>query len=140
MPVHDATMDHSTGLKHVKNLYRIMRDKAKMATLGLIAGGGQPTPYFVLVECDEGPDHNLCHLANQISLFALFLVGNMDMFLATRDCPGLSYLNTAERAMAILNIGLSGLSLSIDSNIEEWLFSEILKGALSIKAVRNAID
>ena len=64
MPVHDATMDHSTGLKQVTNLYRIMRDEPEMVTLGLIAGGGQPNPYFVLVECDGGPGHNLCHLAN----------------------------------------------------------------------------
>ena len=57
-------MDRSTGLKHVENQYRIMRDEAETETLGLIADGGQPTPYFVLVECDGGHDHNLGHLAN----------------------------------------------------------------------------
>ena len=42
--------------------------------------------------------------------------------------------------MAILNIGLSGLALSIDLNIEEWLLSKVLKGAMHVKAVRNAIE
>ena len=40
LPVHDATMDCSTGIKYVANLYIIMRDKAEMETLGLIASGG----------------------------------------------------------------------------------------------------
>ena len=61
---HDAIVDCSTGLKHVANLYRIMREEAYMATLGLIACGGQTTPYFVLVECDGLPDHNIGHLVN----------------------------------------------------------------------------
>ena len=82
-----------------------------METIGLIAGGWQPTPYLLIVKCDGGPDHNLYHLANHISLFALLLVGIMDKLVATRGFPGLSYLNTAKRAIAILNIGLSGLEL-----------------------------
>ena len=90
MSFHDATMDHSTGIKHVANIYRIIRDKADLATLGLIAGGGQPNNYLVTVECDGVPDHNLGH-ANQISMFALFLVVNMDNLVATCGCLGLSY-------------------------------------------------
>ena len=61
----------------------------------------------------------------------------MDKLVATRGFPGLSYLNTSERAMAILNIGLPGLSLSIDSNTENWLLSKFLKGLVYMKAVRN---
>ena len=88
-----------------------MRNESEMVTFGLIAGGELPTPYFVLVKCDGKPDHNLGHLVNQISLFVLSLAGNMDKLVATRGCPGLSYLNTTKRAMAIINIGLSGLAL-----------------------------
>ena len=109
--VHDATMDHFTGLNHVANIYIIIRDKVDMATLSLIAGGGQQTSYFVLVECDGGPDHNLVHLANHIYLFALLFVENMDKLVATRGCPGLSYMNTDKLAISIINIGLSGLVL-----------------------------
>ena len=66
-----------------------------MATIGLIAGGGRPTPYLFIVECDGGPNHNVYHLANQISLFVLLPVGNMDKLVETLSCPGLSYLNNA---------------------------------------------
>ena len=121
-------MDCSTGLKHVKNLYRIMRNESEMVTFGLIAGGELPTPYFVLVKCDGKPDHNLGHLLNQIYLFSLSLAVNNGKLVATCSCTGLSYLNTSEQAMAILNIGLSGLALSKDPNTEEWLTSKVLKG------------
>ena len=88
-----------------------MKDEAEMATLDLIAGGGRPTPYLLLAECDGRPDHNLFHLENQISCFELFIVGNMEKLVETRGCTGLSYLKTAERAMDILNIELLGLEL-----------------------------
>ena len=138
--VHDATMYRSIGLKHVANFCIIVRDKAEMATLGLIAGGVQPNPYFAIVECDGGPDQNLGHLSNQISIFALFLVGNMYKLVAISSFPGLSDMNTSERAMAVLNIGLSGLVLSIDPNTEELLLSEVFKCAMSMKSVRNDIE
>ena len=89
-----------------------------MATLSLIAGGERPTPYFFLVECDGKPDHNLGHLLNQISLFVLSFSGNMEKLVATCGCPELVYLNTAEQVMAILNIGLSGLALSIHQDTD----------------------
>ena len=130
-------IDCSTRLKHVVNIYRIMRDDA---TLGLIVGGGRPTPYFVLVECDRGHGHNPVHLKNHISMFVLFLVGNMYKLVATRGCLGFSYLNTSERGMDIINIVLSGLALSIYPNTEEWFLSKVLKGAMSMKSVRNSIE
>ena len=126
--VHNSTMGRSIGLKHVKNVYKIMRDKVEMATLSLIAGGKRPTTYFVLVACYGKPEHNLGHLLNQIYLFSLSLAVNNGKLVATCSCTGLSYLNTSEQAMAILNIGLSGLALSKDPNTEEWLTSKVLKG------------
>ena len=77
-----------------------------MATLGLIASGGGPTSYRIIVEYDGRPDHNFRKIANQISMFVLLLVGIKDKLVATRGCPGLSYLNTDKRAMDIPNIGL----------------------------------
>ena len=119
MSVHNAKTNRSAGIKHVVNIYIIMRDKSEISTLAFIAVGEQPTPYLLLVKCYGGPDHNLGHLANQIYMFGLFLVGNMDKLVATRVCTGLSYLNTVKQAMAILNIGLSGIEISIDPNTEE---------------------
>ena len=65
--------------------------------------------YLVLIECDGGPDHNLTFLSNQLALFGLFLIGNMDKLVAVCGCPGHSYLNIVERSMAILNLGLANL-------------------------------
>ena len=93
--VHNYMMDFSNGIKHVANFYRIMRGEAEMATLGIVTGGVRPTPYFVLLGCYGGPDYNLGRLANQISIFVLFLVGNMDKLVAERVFPGISYLNTS---------------------------------------------
>ena len=64
----------------------------------------------------------------------------MDKLVATCGCPDLSYLNTAEQSMAILNIGLSGLVLSIDTNIQEWFLSKFLKGVMTMKAASNTIE
>ena len=41
--------------------------------------------------------------------------------------------------MAILNIGLSVLALSVDPNTEKWLMYKVLKVAISTKEVRDDI-
>ena len=64
----------------------------------------------------------------------------MDKLSSIRGCPGLSYLNTAERAMLVLNLGLANLALSIDPNADEWLLNEVLAGTSSMKAVRAAVN
>ena len=87
------------------------------------------------MECDGGPDHNLTFLLDQLSLLGLFLVGGMDKLTSTRGCPGLSYLNTAERPMSNLNRGISSLSLMMDPNTPAWL-RELLHGVVSMKGVR----
>lgn len=95
-------------------------------------------PYVALLETDGGPDHNLKFLHNILSLLALFKLGNMDKLVAVRGCPGLSYLNTVERCMAILNLGLANLALVIDPTSPEWLF-DVLEGCGSMKEVRSAV-
>ena len=64
----------------------------------------------------------------------------MDKLTATRGCPGLSYLNTCERAMSILNIGFSALSLTLDPHCDQWLIEEVLAGATSMKSVQKNIE
>ena len=75
---------------------------------------------------DSRGDNNLRRVFNQISLLGLFLNGNMDKLVATPECPGLSYLNTVEREISLLNTGISSLSLSFDTETDKWLLSEIL--------------
>ena len=56
-----------------------------------------PDLYNILIECDGGPDHNLTIVSNQVSIFGLFLVGNMDKIISICGFPALSYLNTVEK-------------------------------------------
>ena len=60
--------------------------------------------------------------------------------MATRGCPGLSYLNTCKRPMSLLNIGLSSLAVSLDVVEDKWLMTEVLSGAMSMKTVRAAMS
>ena len=91
--------------------------KHKWKLLASFQVGNDQLPILFHFECDVGPEHNLGHLANDISLFVLFVVVNTEKLVATRGCPGLFYLKTTKQDMAIINIGLSGLVLSIDPDI-----------------------
>ena len=64
----------------------------------------------------------------------------MEKLVATHGCPGLSYLNTSEQYMAIINFGLSGLALSIDPNTKECLLSKVHNSVMSMKEVSNVIE
>lgn len=140
--IHNQTLDPSSGIKHTAHFYEYLCHEANSETHNSSSNNDSTKssfPYSVLIEADGGPDHNLTFLSNKIALLGLFLIGNMDKLTATRGCPGLSYLNTAERAMANLNIGLSCLSLSLDPNMDKWLYDNILKSATTMKATRKNI-
>ena len=89
-------------------------------------------PYVVFLETDGGPDHNIKHWRNVVSLFAIFLVGNMDKFCVGCGCPRHFYLNIVERCMSILNLGPTNLSLTMDPEAPEW-FHDFLDGKNSMK-------
>ena len=57
---------------------------------------------------------------------------------ATHVCPGISYLNTAERPMYLLNYVLESLNLSMDLEMPEWIH-EILNSVSSMKGVHKII-
>ena len=59
----------------------------------------------------------------------------------TRGCPGLSYLNTADRAMVLLNIFLSGIELN--SSVQEGnelLMDEVIGKVLFMKSARASVQ
>ena len=59
----------------------------------------------------------------------------------TRVCPGLYFINTAERAMDFLDIGLSGLALKSNVQLgDELLMDEVIVKASLMKSVRSAIQ
>ena len=129
--VHDDTFDPSTGIKHAVNLLCLMRT--------IIGTNEPPCPsYLVVPDTNGGGDHNHKHVRNQISLFSLFILGNMYKFNVTRGCTGIYFLNTAERAMYFLNTGLSELALK--SNVQvgnEFLMYEVIGNAPSMKSARQ---
>ncbi len=74
-----------------------------------------------------------------MALFGLFLICNVDKMTATRCCPGLSFLNIVERAMSLVNMGISSLALAIDPDADKFLVEEVIKGMSSMKNVRDSI-
>ena len=60
--------------------------------------------------------------------------------MSTHGCPGILYLNKCKRLMLLFNIGLSLLAPSLDVGEDEWLITEVLLGAISMKTVRDSIS
>ena len=149
--LHDAIFNPSTSRHHAASMVGYIREKAK-STAEEIKKNALPgevieitgefiktcMPFVVLLETDGGPDHNIKFLRNVLSLFAVFLVGNMDKLVAVRGCPGHSYLNTVERCMSILNLGLANLALSLDPEAPDWVF-DLIEGNNSMKKIREEV-
>lgn len=90
MSVHDATFDQSNSPKNLAKLLCAMMTSTVGATSSY--------PFY------------LVGLLTQLDCpFGLFLLENMDKLNITCGCPSLSFLNTGERPMSLLNISLSGL-------------------------------
>ena len=60
----------------------------------------------------------------------------MDNLVATHGYPGILHLNTCERAMQLLNIGLSALEIALNVGEDEYLTTEVLSGEIPTKDVR----
>ena len=131
--VHYTTFDPSTGINNSANLLRVMRTR--------IGTNESSCPFHLVgLKTDGGGDHNYKHVQNQLALFVLFLLGNTDKLNMTHGCPGIYFLNTAERAMDFLNIGLSVFDLK--SNVQvgnEFLMDEVIGKASLMKSSRAAV-
>lgn len=159
--LHDAIFDPSSSFHHARTVIDHLREESaiiahQMEVKNNSAAASFPKntyddlpapwraridqcmPYKVLIKADGGPDHNIKHVRTMLSLLALFILGKMDRLTAIRVCPGHSYLNTVECCMAILNLGLSNLALSLDPNMPLWIRS-ILCSCNSMKQVRKEI-
>ena len=121
MSVHVATFDPPTGTNHATKLFCVMR-----TSIG--TNESSCTLYLVGLETDGGGNNYHKHVQNQIALFSLFILGNMDKLKVTRVCPGVSFLNTSERAMALLNIDLSGLVFKSNVRVVNELFMDEVIG------------
>ena len=132
--VHDSIFDPSTSINHTTNLLPVMRTS--------IGTNESPCPFYLDgLETDGGGDHNHKHVQNQLTLFSLFLVGNTDKLNVTCVCSGLYFINTAERAMDFLDIGLSGLALKYNVQVgNEFLMDEFIGKASLMKSARVAVQ
>jgi len=84
---------------------------------------------------DSGPDHQCTFGSVQISLVALFLIGDFDILMVVRTVPYHSWTNPAERIMSILNITLQGIAIIHNplSSESEILFDK----ADTLEEIRN---
>ena len=64
-------------------------------------------------------------------------MNNLNM---TRGCPGLSFINTAERDMDLLNIFISGPALNSNVQVgDEFLMNEVIGNASTMKSVKSSV-
>ena len=140
MSFHDATFDISLGYNHAADFHQFLLYLSHSRDHGVDNSMEEfkSLAYMVLIKCDGGPGNNHTFLANHFSLLGLFLVGNIDNLNAARGCPGLSYLNTADIPMLLLNYVLASLALRVDPDMPEWLH-EISNSVSSTKGLRNSI-
>ena len=138
--LHDGIFDASSGYKHAAHFHQFLLYLAHSYNRGLDTSieDVKSLEYMVLIECDDGPDHNLTFLANHLSLLGLLLVGNMEKINATCGCPGLSYLKEEEIPTSLPNYGLESLALRMDPDTPEWLH-EIFNSVSSMKGVCKSI-
>ena len=72
----------------------------------------------------------------KVASLAIFVLLNLDMYIAVRCAPCQSYMNPAERCMSVLNVPLQGVELSCTQ------ISDICKGIFTrrstLKQVRTA--
>lgn len=71
----------------------------------------RPQTHDVLLVTDQGADYHPDHLLTQLMWYRLWRELGLGTFIHTHHAPGHSYLNLAERMMAILNI-LAGTFIS----------------------------
>ena len=131
---HNYIFYPSTVTKQATNLSCVMRTR-------IGTNESSFTFYLVGLEIDGGSDHNHNHVRNQIALFGLFSLGHMDKLNVTCVCSGISFLDTAERDMNFLNLGI--YSLVLKSNVQvgdELLIDEVIVKASLMKSVRAAVQ
>ncbi len=78
----------------------------------------------LVLQTDGGSDHNIKFLRTKLALMSLFQKLDVDRFVVLRGAPYGSFLNVAERAMSLLNIGLQNVALVRDQ-MADWAEMEV---------------
>lgn len=104
----EAAFEPSSAVRHACELSKIIKSKYAIV------------PPIMFLYTDGGPDHNLTHVAVQLSVIALFLSLDLDFVCAARTCPYQSWRNPVERVMSILNLGLQCIGLMRERMDEDF--------------------
>ena len=67
-------------------------------------------PYELLIETEGGNNHAIITLQNKLAIFTMLLLTSVDKLIVICGCPGLFYINTAEKKKCHLSI--SALQIS----------------------------
>jgi len=109
----DSVFQASDVFDHMAQLCESVKHEVDVSSLYF-------DPVKLSIQADGGPDRNLSFLRTKLALLAAFKTLDLDILIATRCAPGQSYLNVAERAMSLLNIGLQHVSIKM-GDMPEWL-------------------
>lgn len=89
---------------------------------------------ILMLLTDGGPDRNLKRASVLASMISVFLRLDLDMLVAARTVPHLSYRNPVERVMSVLNIALQNCAFCRKKNDT---LDELLKGCNTMKDIRK---
>ena len=97
-------------------------------------------PFVIGFEVDGGGDRNVMHLQNFLAIIAFVSVAKCDKLVVYRSAAGhlYLYLNTIERAISIINIGLANHTTCLDPDSPQFLL-DILSNCGSMKQLRNVL-
>ena len=87
---------------------------------------------------DRGPSHNVRHGQTQLASISTFQRHNLDMVVGINTCPGNSWANPTQRIMSVLNLALSGVSLSREEMSKEK--DKLIKTPANMKEMRAAAE
>ena len=92
----------------------------------------------LLFETDGDPDYSTTFTNNQLYNFVLFLLHRVDEFSVIYRHLVSSFINTIERIISVLNIGLDNFTLNIEG--EQWFMNNLLVRTASMQVFWNVIN
>ena len=99
VPLKEAAFEPFSAIRHASKLSKIIRSKHTIV------------PPVLFLYTYGGPDHNLTHMAVQLSVVALFLYLDLNFIRGSQTCPYQLWRNPVEQIMSILNLVLQYIGL-----------------------------
>ena len=87
---------------------------------------------------DGGPDHRVTYPSVQLSLMCMFILDDLDVLIAGRTAPMMSWSNPCEKIMCILNLGLQ--MVTVERTVSTPEFERQMQSLATMKAIRDYAD